>query len=534
VRLPVIGDSGPDPELISLAERARSRVVRELMTTQPPASREAGGCGWYPAWPTEGVRLVYATDLAEEGDQLAGWGLKVVVDSVRERGINVRYIPHPPESVVTRPDAWLLSLPYAGDTYRLAHFFSALGISPDRARRSGEPPFVLGGHGVLNPEPFLGVADVVFVGEADDRAGDLVSALAGGPEEVQAVPGADVFGCGPVEFQVASGLDRRKVYQSEGGHGAGPAKYLEVGRGCKGGCRFCELGWLYGYDERPREEVEEHLAEHGGDLVLSAPDTDGVSYFADLMADGLYTPRWRSTRVTPYVRSQNQTRSSGRMKIRFGVEGFTERLRKLTGKAITDHRLRSGLSRAATEGYQSVRVFLIAGLPTETTADRTHVVEILRILSESGFRHHNACDVKVTGLSPQPLTPWQREGIGGAIEGLAELHEWRRRMSRSDPWWSRIMLDRHTTEADVVKHMGRGDLVPYLEARARLWVDGPPGLRWAVTRRVAKAAGIDYDRMLDRWSGELPWSRLTHPHSEIQKRGERSWERARGAVDEAR
>lgn len=530
------GDRDADvrARLLGLSQRAQAETAARLAAR--PLLRRSGAAPRLPRpWlaPTRRPLRVYATDIADEQDQLAGWGIRVVMDEARRAGAEVEYVQHPPRGKRDMPDAWLVSLPYAGNAGQLASFFAAAGVEADRERRRGGCVFLLGGHAVINPEPFLDCFDGVFVGEADDQVAAIVRALEEGPEALASVPGVDTGERESVTFQVASGLHKRGVYESEGRPGVATTRYLEIARGCRAGCRFCELGWLYGYDERPREEVESALREPGNErLVLSAPDTDGVSYYADLVAEGEWQPRWRSTRVTPYVRSRDPGHAEGRKRIRFGVEGVTERLRLLAGKRITDEQLREALRRAAREGYHNVRVFLIAGLPTEGVEDRTHVAELLDLLRASGFRHRQGCDIKVTGLSPQPLTPWQREGIQGAILGLSDYHEWQRRCGSEDRWWGRLLLDRHTTEADVVKHMRRGELLPWLAEEERVSAEtreAPAGRRWEPVRAACYRIGYDYDaRLLRRQTGELPWSRVQHPHSARLRAGERSADAARG------
>lgn len=518
-------------ELRAQAAEAVARVATALKETSAPRVSERIARGNdNPAWPVglgRPLRL-HAVDLAALEDQLVGWGLAVVVDQARAAGAEVAYVQHPPPAGTPAPDAWLLSLPWAGDAWRLREFCGAAGVALDRRQRTGAPPLILGGHGVINPYPLLDVADAVFVGEADDQAMALVRALEFGPDALREVPGVVIERDEPVEFQVARDLRHRQVHDAGMGRkGVGATRYLEIAKGCRGACRFCELGWLYGYAERPEREVDTALAVDPK-VVLSAPDTDRVSYLPAMIRSGAYLPRWRSTRVAAYLAQEQAPRDTRRKRIRFGVEGMTKRLRTLAGKPISAGQLEGALSKGAAEGYSSGRVFLIGGLPTERLGDRMRLAALLDLIRSSGPPH---TDIKVTGLSPQPLTPWQRLGIRGSLDACATYRAWRRPRA-SDHRWRLLLVDTHTTEADLVKHMRHGELVRYLGERGSLR-SVPSDKRWRFVRSWAQQAGISYDRLLEPWEGELPWSGVAHRDAHKLATGERAWVRlmANGVAD---
>lgn len=476
---------------------------------------------------------VYATELADPKDELVGWGLKIVVSEYERAGHCVEYKalagPHPGGH---RPDVWLVSLPYAGDAWRIRDFFDRIACEPlAREKRSGKTIYILGGHAVANTSPFLDIFDFVFVGEADDqafhigRAGADVGAL-------RSIPGMDWHGAGEVWFQIARDLSKRGVYSNTSDtEGVRDTDYLEVARGCKQACRFCEIGWAYGYTERPREEAERFAREKvqaGGDpaaLVLSAPDTDGVSWYADAVADGEFNPRWRSTRIIPYLKARSAGRKGRRQKIRFGVEGVTERLRRLAGKFMTDEQIELAVRKAADEGYLMFRLFIIAGVPTETAEDRRHLQQLLDIFKKvKGARAWQSTDVKITGLSPQPFTPWQRCGIRGALDALDEYRRRKPLEERRDRYWKNVFIDAQATEADVVKQMWPGELIPYLEVRGVGPVEGRARVRWQQVKAWADMAGLPYeDRLFDDkpLPAPLPWDRVRHPREDRIKNGER-------------
>lgn len=464
--------------------------------------------------------LVYATELCAPAEDGIGWGFAVVLSGLARCGVPVVRVPLVGPRPSAQPDVWLLSLPYAGDVWRLRPFFTLAGEALDRRLRSGRTTYLLGGHGVVNVAPLLEVVDAAFLGEADGQLRELAQAM-GDRARLGAVPGV-ALSDGHVAWQLAPDLSARGCYENSGNRerGVGATTYYEIARGCRGKCRFCEIGWGYGYAERPRAEVDEVMVHAPRNLVLSAPDTSGVSYFTDLLQAG-YRPRWRSTRVVTYLRERGTRGNRAASKIRFGVEGVTERLRLLCGKPVSDRDLEGAIRRAITEGYKMVRLFLIGGLPTETASDRTQIRHLLEMFGRAGMCHWKAGEIKITGLSPQPFTPWQRLGIARSIEALRQYRDLHRQLQARDVWWRSVLIDHHSTEADLVKRMAAGQLLPYLAVRE------PREL--AVRRDVeawATAAGIDYRAtVLDDWSlaRELPWARVIHPLAAMQAAGEAAW-----------
>jgi hypothetical protein len=92
------------------------------------------------------------------------------------------------------------------------------------------------------------------------------------------------------------------------------------------------------------------------------------------------------------------------------------------------------------------------------------------------------------------------------------------------------MVDAQDTEADVVKRMGRGELIPYLLARPLGPNVAAPQKRWEAVRGWAMAAGIDYDaRVLADipLDAPLPWARTRHRYEGgVANAEKRAWREA--------
>jgi radical SAM superfamily enzyme YgiQ (UPF0313 family) len=91
------------------------------------------------------------------------------------------------------------------------------------------------------------------------------------------------------------------------------------------------------------------------------------------------------------------------------VEAGSERLRKIINKPITDEDLFAGVEAAYEAGWQSIKLYFMAGLPGETDDD---IVQIAQLCAELGRLRkkvtgsNGAITAAVSWLVPKPHTPF--------------------------------------------------------------------------------------------------------------------------------
>ncbi|WP_218079787.1 TIGR03960 family B12-binding radical SAM protein [Anthocerotibacter panamensis] len=206
---------------------------------------------------------------------------------------------------------------------------------------------------------------------------------------------------------------------------------LEVRRGCTRGCRFCQPGMLTrpARDVDPEEVVqtiEKGLATTGYNefslLSLSCSDylslnSVGARLQNDLAGRGisLSLPSQRVDRFTPEL--AGIIGGARRPGLTFAPEAGTQRLRDVINKGLTNEELLRGIKTAYQEGWDSVKLYFMIGLPTEIDQDVVGIAETVAWLQrecrEPG-RKKLECTLTISNFTPKPHTPFQWHTVSNA------------------------------------------------------------------------------------------------------------------------
>jgi radical SAM superfamily enzyme YgiQ (UPF0313 family) len=329
-----------------------------------------------------------------------------------------------------------VSLTYELHYTNLLMVLSLAGLALEAGSRGEDAPLVVaGGPCCSNPLPFIDALDAVFLGDGEDSLREAVATLSGlkgrpraaRREALAGIEGVYVDGISEsVDARThrfgAGDLPRRPIVSaSEVVH---QRLAVEIMRGCSRGCRFCHAGMFYRpCREREVGEIEaavlEGLDATGWDEVsLLSLSTSDYSRLDELLARlvpelerrkvSLALPSLRPETITAEIVSASSTVT--RSGFTLAPEAGTERLRRAVRKDFTEADILEGVSRILSAGWQSLKLYFMIGLPTETDEDLDGIASLVeRILELPRTRGRFSLGVSISPFVPKAHTPFQWE-----------------------------------------------------------------------------------------------------------------------------
>lgn len=341
---------------------------------------------------------------------------------------------------LSRFDVIAFSVSFENDYPNILKILSLAKVPLRSSERNARHPLVIAG-GVCcfyNPEPLAEFMDICFVGEAEEMLPEFVALCRHSGtrnelyQEAMAIDGIyipqyyetayddsdhqiverRVLGSAPALIKkrtakdLSCGLIKPLIITPEAEFAN---MYLaEAMRGCPWSCRFCVAGHIY--NPVRKKGLDELRAEIAGALRM----TKKVGLIGPSLSDYPHAKEVLSIEGVDFsITSLRASAQSGHIvelmkghrSISIAPEAGTARLRKAINKRITEDDILETARLILDSGIETLRLYFMVGLPTETTQDIEGIIELVKKIRVQNKRGY--ITLSVSTFVPKPFTPFQ-------------------------------------------------------------------------------------------------------------------------------
>ena len=422
-------------------------------------------------------------------------------------------------------DILLVSANYELDLLYVVKLLKEGGVEPLATSRKGGPLVVVGGLAAMsNPEPFIEVADAVFVGDGEVLLERLVKAAHLLPDNVDAFLdslGEGLYrGVSRVPKVYVQDLDsaphptveiRSRIIKPVYGDGF----YVEISRGCRWLCKFClEAFVMYPYRVRSLARliklVEEGLRNVGPRRVvvysLSAFDHPAIRELLRYLIENgidfsLPSLRWD----TVSVEDLDLISASSQRTLTIAPEVIDTDLSCFLGKCFIEERFTELAEGALRRGFD-LKLYLMVGVPGESEEVLRKAVRYLKRLVDYARELGRRLSITVNPLVPKPHTPLQLLPLVPEEAYQAKVKLLRRELGRS------VVEPLRWTHAFTQALIALGDR----RVGRALVAASSEGFTRSAIARAAESLGVDLGYPLRcRDLDEAPWRVAVMPLDRI-------------------
>ena len=385
-------------------------------------------------------------------------------------------------------DIIAFSLGYELSYTNVLNMLDLANIPLSRAERDDKHPLIIaGGTCCYNPEPMDSFFDLLVIGDGEEVSVEIIDLyrnMSGKDAFLRAaskcegvyVPMLQEVSPQTVTKRVVKDLDTayfpvdtiipstRIVHDRA---------VLELFRGCARRCKFCQAGninapmRMRSLDTLTQQAMASIKNSGYDEIALLSLSTSDYPYLGELCEKLIHWCEPRKVNLSlPSLRADNfnitileqvqKVRKSG---LTFAPEAGSQRLREYINKNITEDELLNACRLAFSGGWNSVKLYFMLGLPTETDEDVLAIADISHAVLDTWHKHtvNKKRGVRITVSTscfiPKPHTPFEREE-------QIEVSEYLRRVGliKSSIRSKSIVYNYHSPEQGYIEAaLSRGD-----------------------------------------------------------------------------
>jgi radical SAM superfamily enzyme YgiQ (UPF0313 family) len=450
------------------------------------------------------------------------------------------------QTLVRDFDVFAFSVSFEWDYTNVLTMLRLAGIPRRAADRTHHDPLVMIGGAVtfVNPEPLALFADIVAAGEGEALIPPLLRAFREASDRddllrrLVAERGFYVPSFYDVKYAADGTID---AFQPRQGTGApavvrkaalktteavdppattistpdtefGSRLLIEVVRGGANLCRFCWAGYNYlPVRAFPKDRILQLAAEarpHSSRIGLVSialcdhPDIEEILTRLVEMGYSISPASLRLDDLTPTI--LRLLHESGERTVTIAPETGSDRLRRVINKTITNDEILAAAELIFATGLESLKLYFMIGLPTETDEDLVAIRDLTLQLRETMLKHARGRGrvgrivASVNPLVPKPGTAYQWLPMENDRSVERKIAMMRNLVAGIDNVYFTIKSERHSLYQALLS-LGDRRVAPAIEAAER------NGGNW---RAATVEAGVDADFYIFRDRSRdsvLPW-----------------------------
>jgi radical SAM superfamily enzyme YgiQ (UPF0313 family) len=311
---------------------------------------------------------------------------------------------------------------------------------------------------------------------------------------------------------------------------------VEVVRGCANLCRFCWAGYNYlpvrAFPTDRILELASAARVHANRVGLVSialcdhPDIERILSRLKEMGYSISPASLRLDDLTPTI--VRLLRESGERTLTIAPETGSDRLRRVINKTVTNDEILDRAELIFSSGIESLKLYYMIGLPTETDDDLVAIRDLTLQLREIMMKYARGRGQigrivgSVNPLVPKPGTAYQWLPMEKPDVVEQKIQRLRSLTADIDNVYFNIKSERHSYYQALLS-LGDRRVAPAIEAAER------NGQKW---RAAVAEAGVDADFYIFRdrsRDGILPWDiidggmKAAFFHSEFEKGLREEW-----------